>query len=162
LSDLEIHRWDEALHSVYASSYWDNHYVFGKLTKQSKPKHIGRQLIEGLQINVMIPFKMAYSKSQGSMDKFQESIELLHKISKEDNDLTRLWEDIGFDSIDAYDTQAYNEWATNYCMKSRCIECAMGNMLLKTSYDVIENKENSIFRERKVKWRLRNLEKFSI
>lgn len=162
LSDLEIHRWNEALNSVKASFYWDNHYVFGKLTNQSKSKHMGRQLIEGLQINTMIPLKMAYFKSQGCMDKFQETIELLHKIGKEDNDLTRLWEDIGFESKDAYDTQSYNEWTTNYCMKSRCIECVMGNMLLKTSYDYIENKENSIFRERKVRWRLRNPERFSI
>jgi hypothetical protein len=162
LSDLEVESWEKTLQSVSASGYWDNHYVFGKKTKQSKPKHMGKQLIEGLQINAMIPFKMAYSKSQGNMAQFQESIELLHKMGKENNDIIRFWERVGFESKDAYDSQAYNEWTTNYCMKSRCIDCAIGNMLLKTSYNVIENKENSIFRERKVRWRLRNPERFSI
>lgn len=162
LSDLELSHWNENLQSIHASSFWDNHYVFEKETKQCQVKSLGKQVVEGLQINVMIPFKMAYNKSQGNHEAISDSLELLHGIYKEENGISKLWREVGFKSVDAYDTQAFNEWTNQYCLKGRCIECAMGNMILKSSYSVIEHNENSIFKERNSKWKLKNQERFLI
>lgn len=159
LSGLELDIWDKKLGQIKASAYWNDHYLFGRKSERDAVKHPGRQLTQGMQINVMIPFRMAYAKSQGDMETYKSSLELLHSISMENNEIVRMWEETGFESSDAYDTQAYNEWMNEYCNKGRCIECSLGNIVLRSSYDIIENKENSIFKERKLRWKLRSPEK---
>ena len=56
----DLDKLKEILH-VNTSSYWDNHYVFGKVSVE-REKYTGNTLVENIIINTIIPILFAYAK----------------------------------------------------------------------------------------------------
>jgi hypothetical protein len=52
----------------------------------------------------------------------------------EKNAITRKWQELGVSNKNAADSQALIELKQQYCDPKRCLECAIGNHLLKSQF----------------------------
>jgi hypothetical protein len=118
-----------SLFSVQLSDYWDTHYTFKKeSTKQSK--QLGKNAINTLLINTVVPFLFYYGKSNEDIDLQEKAISLLEKIPPEKNSIISEWECFGVKLKNSFDTQAMIELKTNYCDKKDCLRCRIGHKIL--------------------------------
>jgi len=107
------------------NNYWKTHYYFGKASGE-KEKIMGERSFHLLLINAVIPFLYAYGTFMGK-EKLQEySIQLLDLLPFEENVITKKYQQFGFCSNHASDSQALLELHHEYCEKKRCIECSVG------------------------------------
>ncbi len=115
--------------SISASNYWKTHYVFGKLSPKKENK-LSRSFINLLLINTILPMIFCYSKWQG-IDVSTKIISILHKLKREDNKITRNFYHLGVKCGNAMNSQALLQLYNSYCIKNRCMECVVGDSLLK-------------------------------
>lgn len=115
---------------VTANDYWHYHYIFDE-PSAFKKKIVGRQMIENIIINTIIPVLYAY----GSLHKHDacksKSLEWLEALAAEKNSVVTQWKEIKIETKNASDTQALLELKTQYCDNKKCLDCAIGNSLLK-------------------------------
>ena len=119
----------QKLLKVKASSYWDNHYRFGKESEISQ-KWISKGFFEHLVINVFVPFVFYYSRRTGASS-FEWVEEVLSNISPENNKIIRKMTAAGFKNSSADLSQAIYHLFQTYCSQSKCLSCALGNAVLK-------------------------------
>jgi len=114
---------------LQASTYWDTHYVFGKVTTH-KLKQAGASLRQSLLLNCLLPFYYFYSKRTGSANyEFIENIFL--NLPAEDNTITRTMSGSGFALRNAKDAQTLIGLYKSYCSHKKCLRCGIGHALLK-------------------------------
>jgi len=118
------------LFDVQTSSYWNTHYNFGK-SSEKKIKKLGKTAINLILINTIVPFLFIYGRSRNDQLKIDQAIKLLDQLPGELNAITRKWKDLGISPNSAFKTQALIELFTKYCSNKKCLECAIGNELLK-------------------------------
>jgi hypothetical protein len=119
------------LFNTSVSEYWESHYVFEKESEPLK-KALGRASIENIIINTVVPFLFVYGR-QKREDKFKEkALKLLESIQPEKNVIIEDWENTGMAVKNAFESQAFIELKTSYCDKKQCLNCAIGNKLLKS------------------------------
>ena len=110
------------------SGYWETHYNFGKTSKKSFKK-ISNSFLDLLMINTIIPLKFCYQRYQG-----KENNELLLKkmmsIKKEDNNIVDNFRKLHVPIKDAKASQSYIQLYNKYCVKDKCLECAIGASLM--------------------------------
>jgi hypothetical protein len=67
-----------------------------------------------------------------SENKYKEkAIRWLEEISAEANSITRGFQLLGIENRNAFDSQGLIELKTQYCDMRRCLECSVGNSILK-------------------------------
>ena len=119
--------------SVTANDYWHYHYVLGSESTY-KMKELGKQMIDNIVINTIIPVLFAYGLFHNE-EKFKEkAMDWLQQTPPEKNTVTKGFEKIGFKNKNALDSQAYLHLKKEYCDVKRCLECAIGNSILKREY----------------------------
>lgn len=116
---------------IQASEYWKNHYRPAEESQRKSPKKLGRQAVQNLIINTIAPMQFLYARLQGAADLVDSSVELLQSIPPEDNRILREWKAINIVPKDAAESQALIQLFSNYCSPKRCLDCAVGNFLLK-------------------------------
>lgn len=120
----------ENLFDVKLSNYWWTHYSFGKESPK-KRKTLGRDTIHLIVINTIAPFLFLYGLRKGE-NRFQEkALELLENLPPEGNTVITRWEGLGLPADSAFHTQALLQLKNEYCAHKRCLECAIGNAILK-------------------------------
>jgi len=117
------------LFTVVVNPFWQTHYNFDSISKKS-PKKITTSFVDLLIINTIIPLQFLYQKSRGEVDE-EFFLVLLKKMKPEKNSIISKFSEIGVSSKNAFDTQALLELKNNYCSPKRCLECAIGNTILK-------------------------------
>ena len=55
----------------------------------------------------------------------------LDEISEENNSITNGFKILGIENKNAFDSQALIQLKNDYCNQKRCLECAVGNKLLR-------------------------------
>jgi len=118
------------LFKLKASPYWDNHYQFDKEAKNKKEKVLGKTAIQLIIINVVCPFLFVYGKQMGKNDVIEKSLELLHSLPAENNNIIKNWKDLGLDAKTAYESQAMIQLKNNYCNKKQCLRCQIGHKIV--------------------------------
>jgi len=113
---------------VCAGSYWENHYTFGKTSKQ-RIKKLSKKFIDLVIINTLVPLKFCYAKHMGK-DWNEELVELVSQIEREENSIIKNFKEIGSKTQNALESQAKLELYNNYCSKNKCMQCAIGTQLL--------------------------------
>lgn len=113
---------------VTANDYWHYHYVFEEATG-FQPKQLGKQMAVSILVNTVIPILFAYGLYTGEETYKERAIQWLYQLPPEQNKLTRQWESVTNQS--ALDSQALIELTNHYCAHKRCLECAVGNKILK-------------------------------
>jgi hypothetical protein len=115
--------------AVHASTYWDTHFLFGKMSI-SRPKLLGIDSINLLVINMVVPFLFFYGEAKSLPAYKEKGLAILEQSPPENNTIIRNWMEIGIHSPNALSTQALLYLKSHYCDKKRCLECRIGNQLL--------------------------------
>jgi hypothetical protein len=132
------------LFSVSASEYWDTHYNFGTTCKKQQ-KHAGRQSIDLLLINALVPLLFVYGKLKGINEKCVLATDILESIPPEDNHLIDDYINAGLIPESAFTTQALIELRNHYCRSHMCLECHIGAKLIASGREICRS--DSLFLE---------------
>jgi hypothetical protein len=117
---------------VKASSYWDNHYRFDKISYE-KQKSLGENAVNLLLINTIIPFIFVYGRIHRELSYCEKAIRFFQQLSPEDNVITRHWEQSGVKAANAMESQALIHLKQNYCVAKKCLQCRIGDYLLRST-----------------------------
>ncbi|RTL59235.1 MAG: DUF2851 family protein [Sphingobacteriales bacterium] len=117
---------------ITANDYWHYHYSMDEPSAY-KPKHLGGQMIDNILINTVIPLLFAYGQFHKEHAFKDKAIKWLGEIKPEQNNITRPFTQLGIENKSAFDSQSLLELKKHYCDKKRCLNCAVGNSLLKKS-----------------------------
>lgn len=118
------------LFQVKPSEYWENHYQFNKKSVK-KSKLLGKSAIDILLINTVIPFLFVYGKAKGLTELQERAIEFLEAIKPEKNSIITKWSNLGIKSASAFETQSLIQLKNNYCNHKKCLNCQIGNSLIR-------------------------------
>ena len=128
------------LFGVSASSYWNDHYVFGKKSK-AVSKNTGNQAIELFLINAVIPVIFIYGRFHDNCDICDRALSFLEDIDPESNAVTRDWKSAGVEVESAFYTQALLRLTEEYCRKRRCLDCRIGCRIISSGGKLINPNE---------------------
>lgn len=120
----------EHLFTVEPGEYWLTHFQLDRPSVK-RNKTPGRDFIHLLVINTIVPFLFYYGKLKNA-DRYQKkAFEMLESLPAESNAILDGWRDLGAEAKHAYQSQALIHLKTRYCDAKRCLECAIGNAILK-------------------------------
>jgi hypothetical protein len=116
--------------AVVANDYWHYHYILEEET-EFKIKRLGKQMIENILINTVVPIVFCYGLHHNDEFFKEKAVRWLEEISPEKNAITKGFENLGYSNKSAFDSQAFIQLKNHYCNNKLCLECAIGNSLLK-------------------------------
>ena len=120
----------KALFDVVASEYWETHWRFGVPT-ESTPKHLGDATADILMINAVAPLLFCYGKLHKDESVCETAIQFLEETEAEDNAVIRHFAQCSIKADNAMQTQALLHLYNMYCKRKRCLECRLGNVLMR-------------------------------
>ncbi|HEX8334215.1 MAG TPA: DUF2851 family protein [Segetibacter sp.] len=124
--------------NVTANDYWHYHYFFDE-PSEFKPKQLGSQMTDNIIINTVVPVLFAYGTYTSDEQFNNKAVAWLAEMKPEINVITKHWQSFGVSNSSALDSQALIELKNNYCNSKRCLECAVGNTILKAEAKTPEN-----------------------
>jgi hypothetical protein len=116
---------------VTASGYWDDHYVFGKISSNAVPKRLGENAVDNLIINVIAPMIFTYSIYVGNETLKERAIYFLESLKAESNSVVNEWILCGIRPVNALQSQALLHLQTEYCVNRKCLKCAVGKEVIQ-------------------------------
>ena len=116
---------------VKASDYWDTHFRFDAVAEHGSAKALGRTSIENIIINTIAPIQFLYAARQDTDRLRERALQLLEEVPAEGNKVIRLWQENGWDVVNAAQSQALLQLYNNYCSSKRCLECTIGLNILR-------------------------------
>ncbi len=116
--------------NVTANDYWHYHYVFNEQS-DFKKKKLGEQMINNILINTIVPVLFAYGLHHNEQQYKDKAIRWLEETASEKNNITKGFEALKFSSKNSFDSQSYIQLKNEYCYNKRCLECSIGNSLLR-------------------------------
>lgn len=122
----EISKWLD----VTANDYWHYHYRFDE-TSAFKKKRLGTAMIDNIIINTVAPVLFAYGTYHNENKYKEKALEWLEATTAESNSITKGFRNLGIENKNAFDSQALIELKNEYCNKKRCLDCSVGNAILK-------------------------------
>src|SRR5262249_47724440 len=122
----EVKKWFD----VTANDYWHYHYRFDEMSPFRK-KSLGATMIENIIINTIAPMLFAYGIYHREEKQKQKAVKWLEQTASERNSITNGFHRLGVQTKNAFDSQALIELRNEYCLKKRCLDCAVGNAILK-------------------------------
>lgn len=114
--------------SVSTSVFWKSHYTFSKSSKTSEKK-LTKGFIDLLLINTLIPLQFSYAKYTGT-DNNATLITFIQDLKAEQNTVIKRYKRLGVPTENALHSQALLQLKTKYCDVNKCLQCAIGNVLL--------------------------------
>jgi hypothetical protein len=118
------------LFSIDVAEFWKTHYTFETESKKSVKK-LTKSFVDLLLINTIIPLKFVYLQNRGEV-KEDDILKLINQISSEKNSVISNFSNLKTDAKNAFESQALLQLKNNYCAKKRCLQCAIGNNLLRS------------------------------
>ena len=91
---------------------------------------LGRQSIESLIINAVVPSLFLYGKLRDKQSLCDKSLDILSSLSAESNNITKRWASVGIIAENAADSQALLELKTSYCDLHDCLRCTLSRPIL--------------------------------
>jgi hypothetical protein len=116
--------------NVTANDYWHYHYHFDE-AGDYHPKQLGKQMIENIIINTVVPVLFAYGSHNKDERLKDKCMVWLAQLSPEKNTITNKWTNFNVSNSSALESQGLIELKNNYCNEKRCLECAVGNAILR-------------------------------
>src|SRR5690554_48868 len=130
---IELNTLDE-YEKIFESSldkgFWLDHYT---LKAKSEPiaKNLGKTTVHLLLINAVVPFLFALASYHKSGSFQEKAVRLLEQLPAEKNQVIKKFNDLGFDSKNAFDSQGLIGLKKNYCELLKCLTCKVGIQILK-------------------------------
>ena len=94
-------------------------------------KNLGDTMIDSIIVNTVSPLLFAYGLYHNDLAVKEKALQWLADTAAEKNNIIKGWNDLGIHAKNAAHTQALLELKTQYCEEKRCLDCAVGNALLK-------------------------------
>ncbi|MEI9957756.1 MAG: DUF2851 family protein [Ferruginibacter sp.] len=116
--------------NVTANDYWHYHYMLDE-PAAFKKKNMGTQMIDNILINTVVPILFAYGLYHKENAYKDKALQWLMEIKAEKNAITNGFARLRIENKNAFDSQALIQLKNEYCNKKRCLDCAIGNKLLK-------------------------------
>ena len=116
---------------VSVTAYWETHYQFDKESPKKK-KVLSKSFMDLLILNTVIPLQFAYAKTQGK-EVSEDLIAFLNDVEAEKNSIVEKFSFFGIKARNAFETQSLLQLKNEYCNKNKCLDCAIGIELLKSS-----------------------------
>lgn len=113
-----------------ANDYWHYHYVFDEETA-FKRKVLGEQMIQNIFVNTIVPILYAYGSINDSERYKTKAILWMENLAAEKNSITKGFEQLGVHNHTAFDSQALIQLKNVYCNYKLCLQCMVGNQVLK-------------------------------
>lgn len=123
---------------VIANDYWHYHYTFDDI-KLYKEKRVGKQMIDTIIINTIVPILFAYGIYYSNDLIKEKAISWLMKLSPEKNEIVKKYLELNIKVESAFDTQALIHLKQHFCIQKRCLDCAVGNSILKRDINLPNN-----------------------
>jgi hypothetical protein len=120
-----------AMFRIQCDGYWDNHYRFGKASAM-RIKKLGEDSVNLILVNTVVPFLFIYGRSRGNQSLCDRALNILDRLAPEENSIIQKWRTCGIAARSAMQTQALLELKESFCNKHRCLDCRIGNLLLKS------------------------------
>lgn len=115
---------------IKQSEYWLEHYHFDKKIER-KSKGLGKDSIDNLLINTVIPLLACYSQKMDNQAYMDRAIAFLESFPPESNHIIDMWKNLGLEIKSAFDAQASIELYNNFCSQKKCLQCNIGVEILK-------------------------------
>lgn len=119
-----------AVFDTAVSEYWQTHYMFGAESRKSE-KRLTRSSINVLLINTAVPVLFAYGRHKSNDRLCDRAFDILDTLKAEDNNIVRMWQQVGLPVSNAGDSQALIQLKKNYCDRHDCLRCRFGFEYLK-------------------------------
>ncbi len=120
-----------SLFTVSLHLFWETHFTFAKVSPKRK-KRITKDFVDLVLINTVIPLKFTYYKNINK--EINESFfDVLKELKAEKNGVISKFSDLQIPIDSAFDSQALLELKNSYCNQKLCLQCAIGNELLKNN-----------------------------
>lgn len=121
--------------SVKPSEYWHNHYRPG-VEGPIKSKKTGKQTIDLIIINTVIPLFFAYGKLRSNSMLQQRALDWLAELPPEKNSIVSGWErpSIGIKALSSAQSQGLVYLKRNYCNHRKCLSCRVGHKALSSNF----------------------------
>ena len=116
--------------TVVANDYWHYHYIFDE-ESDYKIKTLGKQMVDNIIINTIVPIMFSYGLHHGEEHFKDKAIKWLEEVAPEKNVITKGFENLGLSNKNAFDSQAFIQLKNEYCNYKFCLQCAIGNSILK-------------------------------
>ncbi len=115
---------------IKVNPYWDTHYRFDTESNLSL-KNIGKASVDGILLNTLALFLFSYGRHNQLQHYINRSLQLLEHLPNENNNIITDFVNLGVKINSAFETQALLELKNNYCSYKKCLECGVGNKILK-------------------------------
>ncbi len=122
----------ELFKDVKASSYWDNHFNFGKISKTEQPKTLTQDFTDLIIVNTVLPLKYTYHKYYHE-EAADDVLSFYQTLSAEKNAVTDGWKKLGVPVKNALESQSLIFHYKDSCEEKNCLNCGIGFKLLKES-----------------------------
>lgn len=116
---------------IPAGEYWNHHYRFGE-PSSFKIKRPGTSMIDSIIINTVVPVLFAWGSYHSDEACRNRALQWLDETAAETNSIVSQFWQRGIRCKTSYDSQALIELKHEYCDHKRCLDCAVGNFLLKS------------------------------
>lgn len=124
----------EKLFNWRLDGYWLRHFAFD-YEGECGGVVLGKGSINLLAINFAAPMLYSIAKSQGDIEIAEKALDLWSELPPESNRYISQWKARGFQCTNASRSQALLQLHKEYCDRSRCLECRIGNWLLRDRID---------------------------
>jgi hypothetical protein len=121
----------QKLFRVSASGYWDSHYRLNRKSAHTYEKQLGSSSIQSIIINVVVPLIFVYGEQQNIPGLKNRALNYLEELPPENNSVTAKWRKAGIECRSAFESQSLLQLKTMYCDKKRCLNCYIGNKLIR-------------------------------
>jgi Protein of unknown function (DUF2851) len=122
--------------AVTATDFWNTHYTLHQ-TSVLRPKKPGMQLTDAIMINTVVPLLFAYGHLHHDDVLKDRALQWLGTVAGEINTITTGFSNLNVVNKNAYDSQALIQLKTAWCDQKKCLDCAIGNALLKKSAPLV-------------------------
>ena len=131
----------KALFAVTANDFWHYHYTFHEATSFKK-KIVGNTTIDNLIVNSVVPILFAYGIQHNEEKYKDKALKWLECLSPEINTITKEFTSLRITNESAFDSQALIELKNEYCSQKKCLECSVGNYLLREASAVYHHQSS--------------------
>jgi hypothetical protein len=130
---LELNNTNEIMNflKISPNDYWLYHYVPDEPSGYKK-KPLGRDTINNIIINTVVPFIFAYAGYYKNETLQSKAVNFLLELDPEENSISKQFTSLGLKNENAFASQAYLELKTCYCDQKKCLECAVGYQILRS------------------------------
>ncbi|HOZ80123.1 MAG TPA: DUF2851 family protein [Ferruginibacter sp.] len=115
---------------VTANDHWHYHYMPDEASCYQEKK-LGKQMTDNILINTVVPVLFAYGHYFKENKYKEKALAWLEEITAEKNNITKVFSDAGINIPSAFASQALIQLKNSYCNHKRCLECAVGNNIMK-------------------------------